>query len=128
MDQYDWVDWLCEVWMAVGEKQRQAGTREAVADWEKLIDILGLSEYCISNAGDFENIMEVYPDFQAQAVSIAEQNNLPKTAEMFGLEQQILHDEFDQYFIPVCSEIKDFVAALSEPGDVGKVSIEWKPG
>jgi hypothetical protein len=127
MDEFDCVDWLCEVWGSVGEKQQQAGSREAVADWEKLIDILGLSEYSISNAGDFENILEIYPDFQVQAVSIARNHNLPKTAGMFGLQQDVLQNEFGEFFIPVCLEIKDFVATLPDTGVVGKTSVEWKP-
>ncbi len=127
MDQYDAVDWLCAVWGAVGARQSELGSREAVSDWEKLIDIFGHTEYCVSNAGDFENMRDVYPEFRTCAASIAKPLGLIKTAALFEKPESDLIEEFEQMFIPVCLEIKNFVETLPDAGAVGKVSSDWKP-
>lgn len=127
MNTFDCVDWLCDVWQHVGQKQAELGSREAVSDWERLIDILGWTEYCVSNAGDFENMIDVYPEFQRDAVGIARSYGLVKTTAMFELSREQLGEKFSDHFISVCAEIRDFITTLPDSGSVGKASLEWKP-
>jgi hypothetical protein len=127
MDNYDAVDWLCTVWGAVGQKQKIAGSRESVSDWERLIDILGYTEYCVSNAGDFANMEDIYPSFQRDALLISKQIGLLHTAVMFEQSEQDIIEKFDEVFVPACIEIKEYVEALPNSGSVGQASLEWKP-
>jgi hypothetical protein len=121
----DWTEWLLEVWGSVGERQIELGSTNALTDWEKLISILGYSEYCVSNAGDFANMEVINPDFRRDAVSIADQLNLPMTRKMFLQSEQMLAESFDASLDDVCLEIAKFVNALPYSGSVGAVSKLW---
>ena len=122
MRSWDWIDWLGEVWVAVGERQVALGSKDAVSDWEKLIDILGYADYCISNAGDFANMEVINPNFQSDAVGIAEALNLQITRQMFSQSEIDLQEHFEDAFDEVCSEIANYIGRLPDSGSVGEVS------
>lgn len=126
MNKFDCVDWLCDVWGAIGTKQQLAREQGAIEDWEKMVDILGMTEYCISNSGDFENMTGAYQSFQQDVVSIAQANDLKNTAEIFQEPKEELLKNFERQFISVCVEIKSFIAELPNSGTVGDVSNNWK--
>ena len=125
MKSWEWTDWLLEVWGAIGERHAELGSKDSLADWEKLIDILGYSEYCISNAGDFANMEVINPNFQSDAVRIADKLEMQNTVQMFSQSELDLQEHFEDTFNEVCSEIANHVAHLPESGSVGDVSKSW---
>ena len=125
MKSWEWTDWLLEVWGAVGARKVELGSEDALADWEMLLSILGWTEYCISNAGDFANMEDVRPDFQRDATEIAGKLSLPLTRELFSQSESSLLENFDGSFDDVCFEIANFIGTLPESGSVGDVSRLW---
>lgn len=127
MTRFDWVDWLLDVWAAVGEKQKSAKGNAVLSEWEELVDIFAHTEYCISNGGDLANMQAVRPDYRSQATVFARKLKLESTEALFGKPEEEIVRDFEDAFVPVCAELKAFIGSLTDGGAVGNLSNNWTP-
>jgi hypothetical protein len=89
----------------VVKKEAQGGVK-SLTSWEKLVYCLWVTDYMMRNAGDFENAVALYPNFQTDAKQLAKQLSLPVTYEAFSLSKRKLQRKFVDLFEAVCDEIK----------------------
>lgn len=97
--------WVIEEGDRVIRKKADTGAG-SLTSYERLVYCLWVADYMMRNTGDFANAVDMYPDFQTDASSLAGQLSLPITRETFSLSQCILQREYFDRFEAVCQEIR----------------------
>ena len=73
---------------------------------ERLIYCLWVADYGMRNAGDLATARDLYPDFQQEAASLAQELSLPFTCESFLLPVAAFQQQFFQRFDSICHELR----------------------
>ena len=97
--------WLIDCGDCIIEKKAAHG-EAALTDRERLIYCLWITDYMLRNAGDFENAIDLYPDFKVDAERLAQKLSLQVTKETFGLSIEQLQQQYFERFESICNEIK----------------------
>jgi len=97
--------WLLDCGDTVIEKKAAQG-EAALSDLDRLIYCLWIADYMMRNAGDFNNAIDLYPNFKEDAGRLAHKLSLQATKETFELPIEQLQQQYFDRFKVVCNEIK----------------------
>ncbi len=95
--------WLIDAGDAVITKRASGSQLSSV---ERLIYCVWVADYGMRNAGDLETADDLHPEFQSEAVGLAEELGLPFTRDSFTLPTLDLQGRYFERFDRVCCEIR----------------------
>lgn len=99
--------WIIEKGDSVINK-RSSGV--LLSQLEKLIYCLWVADYCMRNAGDLENMDEMYPNLFKEAISLAKSLSINVAIELFSKSNVDFEKVYFEMFNSVCEELRSRVS------------------
>ena len=97
--------WLIDAGDEVIQKKATNGM-PSLTSREKLIYCLWVADYGMRNSGDLATAFDLYPDFQREAMILAEELSLEFTRQSFSLPTEVLQRQYFERFDRICDELK----------------------
>lgn len=96
-------DWLIDIGDAIVEKRADG---EKLQPIDQLIYCLWVADYSVRNAGDLDSAKDLHPQFLTEGKSLAQSLSLPKTLELFSMDETDFEESFLDMFDEVADELK----------------------